>query len=652
MRGEVEIWRGDDLILTEPNMIVDGAGVLLADIMTVSRSLSGVEDHATSSILDTSNYTIQAISFGKDLDTFSKYAHTTPYVRNINYVSTFSSTGSWGKSITGAGSEADYILSSRPDITNPPGFEDVPSSVAHVVHAIDKATDKNIVLTNIIELRSPQAGEWDIIPSGFQDKWWCHSLYIKKDTEEYPPNFNAVADPSIMEMKLVVRGPDEYTAGGSAQYRGIGRDSTLVNFNLAGEVSSSEFSFFTVDQRNNVAGFAETDWKGMGGVQDIGNGWYRVWTSCLAPSGADRLQAQVFPAGFEDDPLGDTSGGLFIFGQQIEAGKWPSELQYNDFGRKVTAWDLSASPLSQRYEYGDGIAPTILDKGTVRVVTDPSSTAFSGSVYVENFLGEGPSPMSTRLESSSTVPSAYSDVFTSNLDFGQNPNYIPYRSWSSIEYNFSAYDEDLQYVKNISSDITTYSGDVNKGELGNVAYFLGCYPEGSSTGGSTYALVSSLDSSTAYANQIHTGTYNGTFNEASSMDHLGFVNMIMSAVPNGTYAMSSTASGLCVSAPGAPQYQAPPFLEYSVTIGSGDAGYSNLYGGITKMAMWTIDVPESLKAGNTPPYAFRTLDNPRKYRMFCTKHLLKNICYITDNNGDPGADQYEDLLIKWRLHFL
>jgi hypothetical protein len=71
MRGEVEIWDGDKLLHKEPNMLVDGAGELLADIMTVSPSLSGVEDHATSSILDSSNYTIQAISFGTGSDAFT-----------------------------------------------------------------------------------------------------------------------------------------------------------------------------------------------------------------------------------------------------------------------------------------------------------------------------------------------------------------------------------------------------------------------------------------------------------------------------------------------------------------------------------------------------------------------------------------------------
>ena len=64
MRGEIEIYEGDKLLYSEPNMLVDGAGALLADIMTVSPSLSGIADTATSSILDSSNYTIQAISFG------------------------------------------------------------------------------------------------------------------------------------------------------------------------------------------------------------------------------------------------------------------------------------------------------------------------------------------------------------------------------------------------------------------------------------------------------------------------------------------------------------------------------------------------------------------------------------------------------------
>ena len=93
-------------------------------------------------------------------------------------------------------------------------------------------------------------------------------------------------------------------------------------------------------------------------------------------------------------------------------------------------------------------------------------------------------------------------------------------------------------------------------------------------------------------------------------------------------------------------------VEYSITVGSGDVGYSNLYGGIYNMGLWTIDMDETLKAGNTPPYSFGPLNNPRKYKLFSTKHLTKNLGFIEDNGTNAGALNYTDLTIKWRLHFL
>lgn len=55
-------------------MFVDLAGQHIADIMTMNRSLSEVA--SASSILDTSNYTFQAISYGKDSEGFRYHAHT------------------------------------------------------------------------------------------------------------------------------------------------------------------------------------------------------------------------------------------------------------------------------------------------------------------------------------------------------------------------------------------------------------------------------------------------------------------------------------------------------------------------------------------------------------------------------------------------
>lgn len=54
-------------------MFVDKAGEHLADIMTMNRTYASIP--SASSILDTSNYTFHAVSFGKDADGFRNHAH-------------------------------------------------------------------------------------------------------------------------------------------------------------------------------------------------------------------------------------------------------------------------------------------------------------------------------------------------------------------------------------------------------------------------------------------------------------------------------------------------------------------------------------------------------------------------------------------------
>jgi len=55
-------------------MYTQGFGEVITDILTVNPELSGVS--AASSVLDTSNYTFQAVTFGKDSGGFSNHAHT------------------------------------------------------------------------------------------------------------------------------------------------------------------------------------------------------------------------------------------------------------------------------------------------------------------------------------------------------------------------------------------------------------------------------------------------------------------------------------------------------------------------------------------------------------------------------------------------
>jgi len=58
---------------SENNLLVDGAGETICDMLTISPSLSAIP--SASAILDASNYTIQAVSFGKDSDGYRTHAH-------------------------------------------------------------------------------------------------------------------------------------------------------------------------------------------------------------------------------------------------------------------------------------------------------------------------------------------------------------------------------------------------------------------------------------------------------------------------------------------------------------------------------------------------------------------------------------------------
>jgi len=67
-------------------MFLQGFGEVLTDILTVNPELSGIT--AASSILDTSNYTFHAITYGKDAQGFNFHAHSVSTVNRVDGVVT------------------------------------------------------------------------------------------------------------------------------------------------------------------------------------------------------------------------------------------------------------------------------------------------------------------------------------------------------------------------------------------------------------------------------------------------------------------------------------------------------------------------------------------------------------------------------------
>ena len=259
-------------------------------------------------------------------------------------------------------------------------------------------------------------------------------------------------------------------------------------------------------------------------------------------------------------------------------------------------------------------------------------------------LTSPPNPVMSSLELASDVSAVVGSYILSSYvaGNGQNLNLVP------REYHYNHFN---------NTDLASYSSIA--------ASFLGCWPEGSGAGGTHFSGFSGFDyTPTAVA---FSGVYKGIFNEAQSMDTSGFVNMVMSSVPHGGnaaaqgYELSSAYSGLTVSASldnrnSGESWSSTGEVVYEVMIGSGDVGLSNFYGGIYNMGLWTIDMKRTLQAGNTPPYLFDPLNNPRKYRLFSTKSLTQNLGSSRTVESAAGRTyaavaNYKDLKIKWKLFF-
>ena len=243
---------------------------------------------------------------------------------------------------------------------------------------------------------------------------------------------------------------------------------------------------------------------------------------------------------------------------------------------------------------------------------------------------------------------------------GQNLNVLPKEYFSSIVS--AAPDTILASALGYTLDYVTAS-------------LLGCYPEGSGVGnpsGTQYYIYSSLDNSPysylePYGGNSMTdlsGKYESLFNSVSSMDTSGFVNMAASSWVDHRYSNTygsnwydPSYSGLIVSAyDGFSSVSGGGEVQYIITVSGSDLAGANLYGGIYNMGLWRIDVDKTLKAGNTAPFSFSPIYNPRKYKLFAKKSFSKNLCYIEDDVvSDPdsaGIYGYNDLRIVWRIRFL
>lgn len=337
----------------------------------------------------------------------------------------------------------------------------------------------------------------------------------------------------------------------------------------------------------------------------------------------------------------------------------------------------------------------LLNKIDVNIVSikeesDVNDSITSSILWGTSSFPEAPSPSLSKLNPYNNFPtedfvfdptgtlSSVINTFNNFTDIGQNLNLIP----SSINRNIPSI---IDFVNNSKINNGLSVSAYYSGFLGPLYTLIGttygCWPEGQSQGGTPFYVFSSIednnfsitdivlqngldfssgvyDASSGYFAQ--SGTLYGYFNEASSMDYSGYVNMIMSSVPNGSYSVSDSSGGLTLSA--SPDFSSTGMIEYECTMASGDAVAGQLYGGIYNMGLWAMDINSALKAGYTPPLSFDVINNQKRYKLFCRKDLTTSLTQYQDTYGLAGIytgihypatkPAAEKVTIKWRIYFL
>jgi hypothetical protein len=265
-------------------------------------------------------------------------------------------------------------------------------------------------------------------------------------------------------------------------------------------------------------------------------------------------------------------------------------------------------------------------------------------------LPKYPEPTDILLTPDASVSGIHDKVPAYSVLAGQNLNLLPTTTNSTV----------LGPATN--SFAVSYLMSPSLGASSNaIGSVLGCYPDSSANGGTNFYMFSSVDGSanTEQDNLIFSGTLSGGFNSAGNMDELGFCRMIMSSVPDATYDLSSSYSGLTISA--GTDFSSTGEVLYEVMIASGDARCANLYGGISTMGLWSINTKTCISSGNSPPFTFTPLNiTKRAYKLFSKKVFNTDITATFPEGGTsdeaslgiPTVLTDSDIKITWRLKFL
>jgi len=326
-------------------------------------------------------------------------------------------------------------------------------------------------------------------------------------------------------------------------------------------------------------------------------------------------------------------------------------IQAISFGKDRKGYNRHAHEITQRKGYGT-YNPSFTERGSRIVVIqsgDPTVSSYQ-PLDAGNLLPSFVTPRQTQLELSATTSGVIYSTAGAEI--------LP--SFEACCPGITDIGHNLNVLWDVGSSSLSANESIYTSGFGGL---LGCYPNGSGAGGTEFYAVSA-DSTIVVGNThnpwtasayLYTSSYNGLFNQLSSMDLSGYVNFVGSSTTD--TALAAGWSGLTVSANTTINHALHASntgeIAYKVIVGSGDLGACNLYGGIYNIGLWAMDLCKAQKYNN-PPFVFGPITNEKRYKLFSKKSLLDNISRTVDYGDpkDPGCNRYADLTLIWRLYFV
>jgi hypothetical protein len=673
IRGFVQVIQAagtpdEEILFSENNMIVDGAAETIATMMTIPPDLSFVS--SASSIYDTSNFTIQAVSLGKAPIQYYLNAHrlTGPekYGREA-------SGQVWVSGIGASGVSSYVPLPYLPTSPSPydsalVDFTDPNFKLAYSNVAVSTFYD----VLNYTNIRGIPFGWGDSVdstlyaaPAGLSSlskiesgRYHFISLGLNGEVSCWGGN-NPYGELNVP----VTLGTCTDVAAGRYNSFAVESDGTLVAWgrNLNG---SLDFPAGYTSNVSSVVGsfYYSSVLKSDGTVSTIGSG-----PVPRPPSSIQGLVSKISShwSCFHVLALlndGSVSGWLDIAQTGVDEG----QLTFPAFA--LPAVDIAAADLHSLICFSDGTVsafgqntygqcnvPEYVQGNAVKVFAGKQqSFALLNDGQVFGWGNTGNSAIGT-LQVPNDPNKKITHIAIGDLGkfaFGVCTSSLPYTTVVSEVENRGFYSSEnfkqnvnlIEFKDKIINKINLNNETINIIPSTTGALLDGAYAP---SAGITLRVVSGTEPYTTIA----TKTVSGDFNTQGSIDFRGYIRKLNAAE-------SVAGRGLVVSSI-SPSTTGE--ITYQLKIGRGDCTTANLYGGITSLGLWTYDTMRNVNNGYNPPFVFRRYPEETgtyipllDYKLFAKKTFNTDITRAKDNLvSNLGAiDRRFDLAVIWKLYFL